>query len=74
MRFGRNARERMRWLVLFLRFWYDIKDMEVESRRLEKRFRYHVRANNSRKAQDILEHHRYLMEGKASAMARDFWN
>src|SRR5262245_27476498 len=45
MRFGRNASERMKWLALFLRLWYDIRDMEMESRRLKRRFRYHLRAN-----------------------------
>ncbi len=70
MRFGRNARERMKWLVLFLRLWYDIRDMEMESRRLERRFRYHVRANHAQKAYDVLEHHRYLMEAMVDAPSR----
>src|SRR5262245_58479661 len=58
MRFGRNARERMKWLALFLRLWYDIRDMEMESRRLERRFRSHACANHAQKAYAVLEHHR----------------
>ncbi|MDX2042202.1 MAG: tetratricopeptide repeat protein [Acidobacteriota bacterium] len=70
MRFGRNARERMHWLVLFLRLWYSIEDMKMESWRLERRFRYHLKTNHTQKAQDILEHHRYLMEAMVDTPLR----
>lgn len=70
MRFGRNARERMRWLVLFLRLWYGVEGMETESRRLDRKFRYHIKANHSQKAHDVLEHHHYLMEAMVNTPVR----
>ena len=38
MRFGRQARERVRWLVDFLRVWYEESDLEKEADRLGARF------------------------------------
>lgn len=70
MRFGRSARERMRWLIGILKALYTPEEMKAESSRLERRFRYHVRANHSHKARDVLEHHRYLMEAMVDAPSR----
>jgi DNA-directed RNA polymerase specialized sigma24 family protein/DNA-binding MarR family transcriptional regulator len=61
MRFGRNAREKMQWLVSFLRVWYAKDEFELESRRLEDRFRQYIIINRSREARDVLEHHHYLV-------------
>lgn len=70
MRFGRSARERMNWLVSFLKVWYAAEEMGAESKRLERTFRYHLRANNTQRARDVLEHHRYLMEAMADTQDR----
>lgn len=39
MRFGRETRERMQWLVNFLRVWYTVEERGVESERLTARFK-----------------------------------
>src|SRR5215510_10575291 len=70
MRFGRSARERMRWLIGILKALYTPEEMKAESSRLERRFRHHVRANHSHEARDVLEHHRYLMEAMVDNPAR----
>jgi len=70
MRFGRSARERMNWLVSFLRVWYDAKEMGTESERLDRRFRSEMKANHVREARDILDHHRYLTEAICDAPMR----
>src|SRR5207249_3826237 len=76
MRFGRDARQRMGWLISFLKLWYTDDEFGSESERLEGRFRDHLRANHSREAHDVLEHHRYLAEAakndptRASVMER----
>jgi tetratricopeptide (TPR) repeat protein len=62
MRFGRDARQRMQWLVSFLKSWYAREEMEPESNRLEMRFREHLTSGRMREARDTLEHHRYLAE------------
>ena len=62
MRFGRNARHRMQWLITFLRLWYASEEMEAESGRLETRFHEYLRANHLFEARNVLEHHRYLAE------------
>lgn len=66
MRFGRDARERMQWLVNFLKLWYGREEIGSESQRLESRFREHLSAGRMNEARDTLEHRRYIayaMEG-----------
>lgn len=70
MRFSRNVRQRMRWLVVFLKAWYASEEMEDESSRLEIAFREHLFANHLWEARDVLEHHRYLAEAMGNAPAR----
>lgn len=70
MRFGRSARERMGWLIGFLKALYTPEEMKAESSRLERRFRHHVRANHSQETHDVLEHHRYLIEAMVDDLAR----
>lgn len=70
MRFGRSARERMNWLVSFLKVWYAAEEIGAESERLERRFQVEMKANHSQKARDLLEHHRYLIEAIGDAPAR----
>jgi tetratricopeptide (TPR) repeat protein len=62
MRLGPGARERMKWLVVFLRLWYSVDEMDAESRRLSTRFHESLSANRFSEASDILTHHRYLVE------------
>ena len=66
MRFGRNARQRMQWLITFLRLWYASEEMGAESARLEAKFNEYISANLLREARDVLEHHRYLAEAMES--------
>jgi tetratricopeptide (TPR) repeat protein len=62
MRFGRDARQRMQWLVDFLKVWYDATEMYTESKRLDTNFREHLSAGRLREARNALDHRRYLAE------------
>ena len=62
MRFGREVRTKMNWLVTFLRGWYDAKELGEESQRLQDLFRKYLSAGLEREARDALEHRRYVME------------
>lgn len=62
MRFGRDARMKMNWLVTFLKGWYDAKELRKECQRLEDLFSSYLSAGLEREARDALEHRRYLME------------
>jgi DNA-directed RNA polymerase specialized sigma24 family protein/DNA-binding MarR family transcriptional regulator len=66
MRFGRDARKRMGWLVSFLKAWFSADEFGPESERLDARFREYFNSNRSLEAYDILEYHQYL----AKAMMR----
>ncbi|MGH8607044.1 MAG: tetratricopeptide repeat protein, partial [Gammaproteobacteria bacterium] len=70
MRFGREARQRMQWLVQFLSVWYAGDEIGWESERLTARFREHLSAGRSLEARDVLQHHRYLAEAMENAPAR----
>jgi tetratricopeptide (TPR) repeat protein len=70
MRFGRQARERMRWLVAFMKLWYDIEEMGTESVKLESRFHEFLGAGRMSEARDALEHRRYLAEAMPDSTAR----
>ena len=70
MRFGRETRERMQWLVNFLRVWYTVEERGVESERLTARFREYLSAGRLYEARDVLEHHRYLAEVMEGTPAR----
>jgi hypothetical protein len=62
MRFGRNARERMSWLVSILKALYDVEEMGTQGELLKTRFREHLIAGRLHEARDTLEHHHYLVE------------
>lgn len=62
MRFSRETRKRMNWLIEFLKGWYDAKELGRECKRLENIFRNYLNAGREREARDVLEHRRYLME------------
>jgi tetratricopeptide (TPR) repeat protein len=70
MRFGREARRRMQWLVGFLKVWYGAEELGTESERLASRFREHLSAGRVREALDALEHRRYLAEAMSDSSAR----
>ena len=70
MRLGRDAHQRMGWLVNFLRVWYDTTEMGTESDKLQFRFRIHLEANRLAEARDTLEHHRYLAEAMQDSSLR----
>lgn len=62
MRFSRDARMKMNWLVMFLKGWYDAKELGEECQRLETLFSRYLSAGLEREARDALEYRRYLME------------
>ncbi|HXQ36004.1 MAG TPA: tetratricopeptide repeat protein [Anaerolineales bacterium] len=62
MRFGRDARKRMNWLVAFLKNWYDAKELGTECERLQQIFHSYLIAGRQHEARGALEHRRYLME------------
>jgi DNA-binding transcriptional ArsR family regulator len=70
MRFGRSARERMRFLILFLQVLYSGEELSAEGKTLELRFREHLYAGRLPEARDVLEHHRYLAEAMLNEPAR----
>lgn len=70
MRLGRNAHQRMGWLVNFLRVWYAAEEMGAESERLQTRFHAYLEANRLREARDTLEHYRYLAEAMPVGLPR----
>jgi len=70
MRFGRDARERIQWLIDFLRSFYDIQEICGESERLEARFRELISRGLKNEAQETLEYRRYLAEAMSEPAAR----
>lgn len=62
MRFGRDTRKRMNWLIEFLKSWYDSKELGVECHRLQVAFQSYLNAGRKTDALNALEHRRYLME------------
>ncbi|MBD0327409.1 MAG: tetratricopeptide repeat protein, partial [Pyrinomonadaceae bacterium] len=70
MRFGRDARQRMRWLVDFLKFWYDSEEMRTESKRLSDSFRDHITAGRLPDARNALDYQRLLMEAMEESLAK----
>jgi tetratricopeptide (TPR) repeat protein len=70
MRFGRDARERMQWLVNFIKSYYDSEEMGAESVRLELRFRELLAVGRMPEAHDVLDHHRYLAQAMDDSITR----
>lgn len=70
MRFGRDARQRMRWLVDFLKVWYDADEMRTESKRLSDSFRDHLTAGRLPDARNALDHQRLLMEAMEESLTK----
>lgn len=61
MRFGRDARRHMEWLVTFLKGWYDAQELDSECQRLQNVFRQYLATGRMNEARDVLEHQRYLV-------------
>jgi DNA-binding MarR family transcriptional regulator len=62
MRFGRDARERMNWLVSFLRVWYDDAELGNETERLCQRLADMVSAGQRESTQELLEYGTFLVD------------
>lgn len=67
MRFGREARQRMWWLVSFLKLWYTVEELGAETERLSTRFREYMRAGRFDQALDVLDHQGYMIEATGDA-------
>jgi hypothetical protein len=66
MRFGREARERVRWLVDFLRAWYDEGELEQEVDRLGAQFQQLVAGGKDDEARQKLPHRSLLLQAVAN--------
>jgi predicted RNA binding protein with dsRBD fold (UPF0201 family) len=65
MRFGREARERVRWLVDFLRAWYDEGELEQEVDRLGAEFQQLLVGGKDDEARRKLPHRHLLLQAVA---------
>ena len=70
MRFGREARERMQWLVEFLRAWYDNAELGTETERLTKRVTEFFEAGQRQAAHEALEFATFLINAITDRLAR----
>ncbi len=70
MRFGREARERMQWLVEFLRAWYDNAELGTETERLAKRLAELFAAGQRQAASEAAEYGRFLIDAMTDPRAR----
>ena len=70
MRFGRDARERMHWLVDFLGDWYGTEELQSVNRRLEIEFERSRTTGALRKAREVLETRRYLVQAMPESAFR----
>jgi len=59
MRFGRQARQRMQWLVNFMKLWYEAEELGPECERLALAFRQNVAPGPLLKAGGVLESGEY---------------
>ena len=62
MRFGRESRERMAWLVEFLKAWYSSREMLDETDRLATRFAEMLRIGEKALAAETLDYRQVLVE------------
>jgi len=62
MRFGRESRERMAWLVEFLKAWYSSREMFDETERLARRFAALLKAGEKAQAAETLDYRQYLAD------------
>jgi tetratricopeptide (TPR) repeat protein len=74
MRFGRESRERMAWLVEFLKAWYSSREMLDETEKLAKQFAEMMRVGEKALATETLDYRQYLadaMDERFSGSATD---
>ena len=62
MRFGRDARQRMGWLVDFLQGFYTAEELGEQSRLLGDRFQDFLATGQQHDAHNALEHRRWVVE------------
>ena len=62
MRFGRESRERMAWLVEFLKAWYSSREMFDETERLAVRFAELVKAGENASAVETLDYRQVIVD------------
>ncbi|HXM40518.1 MAG TPA: ATP-binding protein [Bryobacteraceae bacterium] len=62
MRFGRESRERMAWLVEFLKAWYSSREMLDETERLAVRFAELMRVGEKALAAETLDYRQILVD------------
>ncbi|MBN1902918.1 hypothetical protein JW926_16465 [Candidatus Sumerlaeota bacterium] len=62
MRMGKNAKERLGWLINFLKLWYSPGEVIKEFERLFTIFHEHLNKESWIKARDVLEHGEYLVD------------
>jgi tetratricopeptide (TPR) repeat protein len=60
MRFGRESRQRMEWLIEFLKSWYTNREMVEETEHLAEKFRELLTQGMSDAALKTVEYRRYL--------------
>jgi Flp pilus assembly protein TadD len=62
MRFGRESRERMAWLVEFLKAWYSSREMLDETERLAARFAEMLKMGEKALAAETLDYRQILVD------------
>jgi len=62
MRFGRECRERMAWLVEFLKAWYSSREMMDETERLAAQLAELVKVGEKALAAEALDYRQYLAD------------
>jgi tetratricopeptide (TPR) repeat protein len=62
MRFGRESRERMAWLVEFLKAWYSSREMLDETERLAAQFTALLKVGEKALAAETLDYRQYLAD------------
>ncbi len=70
MRFGRDARKRMQWLVDILKSLYDVEELDTQNRLLGDRFREELNAGHVHEAKGLLENRLCLTEAMADLPTR----
>jgi tetratricopeptide (TPR) repeat protein len=70
MRFGRDARQRMRWLIDFLKVWYRAEELSTESSRLAETFSEHLSAGRLREARNALDYQRFIVEAMDDSLTK----
>ena len=70
MRTGRDARQRMRWLVGFLRRWFEAQEIEAKLVELDERVKLLGQRGDNHQAMLLLEYMSYLADAYTDTSAR----